>query len=118
MMDRKLSDKDVRRKKTIGYLKVGIPVAAIAVISVILAVAVQPELKADEVDVSEVRGGVLSVSVGATGSVVPFYEETVTSPIVSKILEVYKKTMEVDFRKERRVNINAENSMRKFNKGV
>ena len=66
-------------------------VAAIAVISVILAVAVQPELKADEVDVSEVRGGVLSVSVGATGSVVPFYEETVTSPIVSKILEVYKK---------------------------
>ena len=94
MMDRKLSDKDVRRKKTISYLKVGIPVAAIAVISVILAVAVQPELKADEVDVSEVRGGVLSVSVGATGSVVPFYEETVTSPIVSKILEVYKKSGE------------------------
>lgn len=94
MMDKKLSEKEIRRKKTAGYMKVAVPVAAIAVICIIVAVTVQPALKSDLLDISEVQSGTLSVSVGATGSVVPFYEESVTSPIATKILEVYKKSGE------------------------
>ena len=82
-MDKKLSEKEIRRKKTAGYMKVAV-----------LAVTVQPALKSDLLDISEVQSGTLSVSVGATGSVVPFYEESVTSPIATKILEVYKKSGE------------------------
>lgn len=93
-MDKKLSEKEIRRKKTAGYMKVAVPVAAIAVICIIVAVTVQPALKSDLLDISEVQSGMLSVSVGATGSVVPFYEESVTSPIATKILEVYKKSGE------------------------
>lgn len=93
-MDKKLSEKEIRRKKTAGYMKVAVPVAAIAVICIIVAVTVQPALKSDLLDISEVQSGTLSVSVGATGSVVPFYEESVTSPIATKILEVYKKSGE------------------------
>lgn len=93
-MDKKLSEKEIRRKKTVGYMKVAVPVAAITVICIIVAVTVQPALKSDLLDISEVQSGTLSVSVGATGSVVPFYEESVTSPIATKILEVYKKSGE------------------------
>ena len=94
MMDKKLSRKEIRRKKAAGYMKVAVPLAAVAVICVIVAVALQPALKSDLLDISEVQRGTLSVSVGATGSVVPFYEESVTSPIATKILEVYKKSGE------------------------
>ena len=94
-MDKKLSEKEIRRKKTVGYMKVAVPVAAITVICIIVAVTVQPALKSDLLDISEVQSGTLSVSVGATGSVVPFYEESVTSPIATKILEVYKKSGEL-----------------------
>ena len=93
-MDKKLSEKEIRRKKTAGYMKVAVPVAAIAVICVTVAVTVQPALDSDNLDISEVQKGTLSVSVGATGSVVPFYEESVTSPIATKVLEVYKKSGE------------------------
>ena len=94
MMDRKLSEKDLRKKKTVRYLKIGIPIAAVLAVTVFIATISQPGLKSEIMDVAEVRRGTLSVSVGATGSVVPFYEETVTSPIASKILEVYKKSGE------------------------
>ena len=93
-MDKKLSEKENRKKKTAGYMKVAVPVAAIAVICVTVAVTVQPALDSDNLDISEVQKGTLSVSVGATGSVVPFYEESVTSPIATKVLEVYKKSGE------------------------
>ncbi len=93
-MDKKLSRKEIRRKKAAGYMKVAVPLAAVAVICVIVAVALQPALKSDLLDISEVQRGTLSVSVGATGSVVPFYEESITSPIATKILEVYKKSGE------------------------
>ena len=93
-MDKKLSEKEIRRKKTAGYMKVAVPVAAIAVICVTVAVTVQPALDPDLLDISEVQKGTLSVSVGATGSVVPFYEESITSPIATKVLEVYKKSGE------------------------
>ncbi len=93
-MDRKLSEKDLRKKKTVRYLKIGIPIAAVLAVTVFIATISQPGLKSEIMDVAEVRRGTLSVSVGATGSVVPFYEETVTSPIASKILEVYKKSGE------------------------
>lgn len=93
-MDRKLSDQEIRKKKMTGYAKACILAVTVICISVLIASVTRPGLKSDEVDVSEVQEGILSVSVGATGSVVPFYEETVTSPIASKILEVYRKSGE------------------------
>lgn len=94
-MDRKLSDSDIRKRKIAKGLKVAMPLAVIAAVSVVLAVALRPGIDMDLVEVSEAGTGVLSVSIGATGSVMPFYEETVTSPIASKVLEVYRKSGEM-----------------------
>ena len=39
--------------------------------------------------ISEVDRGTIDISVSATGKVVPAFEEVITSPISSQILEVY-----------------------------
>ena len=93
-MDRKLSDEDKRKKRITKYVRIGIPVCGLIVVSILLATFVQPGLNLASVDIAQASEGTLEVSVGATGTVTPFYEETVTSPIATKVLEVYKKSGE------------------------
>lgn len=92
-MDRKLSDKDVRRRKTAGYARMA-AVCGLVIVSIVVANFVRPGLSLESVDVAQASKGTLEVSVGATGTVAPFYEESVTSPISTKILEVYRKSGE------------------------
>ena len=66
----------------------------LVVISIVIANFVQPGLDLESADVAQASKGTLEVSVGATGTVTPFYEESITSPISTKILEVYKKSGE------------------------
>lgn len=94
MMDRKLSDKDIRKKKMAGYVRIGAVACSLAAISVVIATFVKPGVALESLDVAQASEGTLEVSVGATGSVTPFYEEVITSPISTKILEVYKKSGE------------------------
>ena len=68
--------------------------ACLVVVAVVIANVVRPGISLASVDVAEASKGTLEVSVGATGTVAPFYEETLTSPIATKILEVYKKSGE------------------------
>ncbi len=93
-MDRKLSDKDVRRRKTAGYARMAAAVCGLVIVSIVVANFVRPGLSLESVDVAQASKGTLEVSVGATGTVAPFYEESVTSPISTKILEVYRKSGE------------------------
>lgn len=93
-MDRKLSDKDIRRKKITRYVRIGAVGCVLVVISIVIANFVQPGLDLESINVAQASKGTLEVSVGATGSVTPFYEESITSPISTKILEVYKKSGE------------------------
>ena len=59
-----------------------------------LASVLKPSLPEDSIDMSTVTRGPLEISLGATGSVVPFYEEVISSPISTKILDVYRKAGE------------------------
>lgn len=93
-MKNKLSDKDIRRKKIVGYVRMGAVVCTLGVISIVIANFVRPSLSLESADVAQASKGTLEVSVGATGTVTPFYEESITSPISTKILEVYKKSGE------------------------
>ena len=52
----------------------------------------QPKIRGAEVNFGVVDEGAVEVSVYATGKVVPFAEEIITSPVSSKVLEVYKKS--------------------------
>ncbi|MDR2472085.1 MAG: HlyD family efflux transporter periplasmic adaptor subunit [Tannerella sp.] len=90
-MDRAIS-KEVKQKEQLRkWLKAGAAVV-VAVMAVWLIISfLSPSMKRSDLLVSKVERGTLEVSVGATGRVVPAFEEIINSPIHSRVLEVYKK---------------------------
>lgn len=94
MMDREISAKKRRDKRNKLYIKLGIILSAAIVFMVVLVGMLSPKLKMSDIETSTVEAGSLDVSVGAVGSVVPYYEEVISSPISSKILDVYKHSGE------------------------
>lgn len=90
-MDREIS-KDVRRKEAIKqWSKVGIGlIVAVVVIAGVLSV-MQTTLTRKDLTLSKVDIGTIEVSASASGKVVPAFEEIITSPINSRIVEIYKK---------------------------
>ncbi len=77
-----------RNKKIIRYSAIG--VTAVVVISVLVSLMRTGVQKKDLV-LSTVDKGTIEVSVSASGKVVPAFEEIITSPINSRIIEVYRR---------------------------
>lgn len=94
-MDRKISDKELRNRKRKKYVKLCAYLAGSIGLAALIISVMKPTLSLDDVEVSLSEIGSLDISLNATGSVVPFYEEVMTSPLSTKILEVYKKSGEV-----------------------
>ena len=67
----------------------GIAFAAVAVY--LLTALIQPAVSRKDLQISTVDRGTIEVSVNASGKVVPAFEETVNSPINSRIVEIYRK---------------------------
>ena len=93
-MDRQLSPQIIRRRKIKFILRVSISLLVAVLFIILLANAFKPGIRAKEIVTSNVDGGTLEISIYATGKVVPLSEEIITSPLSSKILEVYKKAGE------------------------
>ena len=77
-----------RNKKIIRYSAIG--VTAVVVISVLVSLMRTGVQKKDLV-LSTVDKGTIEVSVSSSGKVVPAFEEIITSPINSRIVEVYRR---------------------------
>ncbi|MDL2244217.1 efflux RND transporter periplasmic adaptor subunit [Parabacteroides sp. OttesenSCG-928-J18] len=90
-MDREIP-KEVRRKELIKQLtKVGIFLAVGIVAVWALFAVMQTGVKKKDLQISKVDIGLIEVTSSASGKVVPAFEEIVTSPINSRIVEVYKR---------------------------
>lgn len=88
-MDRELTSaerKKIRRKK---IFTIAAPVIAVAVAIIGVAALHSASLNASDLQFSEAVRGEIETSVSATGKVVPSYEETVVSPVSTKIMEIY-----------------------------
>ena len=90
-MDRIISPEERRKRQRTRYLKMAVGAAAGVAVFVLLVRLLSPKIDLNTVNVGMVDRGALEVSVYATGKVVPLAEEVITSPVSSKILEVYKK---------------------------
>ena len=90
-MDRIISPEERRKRQRMNYLKMTAGAVVGVAAFVLLVKLLSPKINLDEVNVGTVDQGALEVSVYATGKVVPLAEEVITSPVSSKILEVYKK---------------------------
>ena len=90
-MDREIP-KEVRRKeRNKKLIRYGISAAAVIVVISVLISVMRTGVKEKDVVFSTVDRGTIEVSVSASGKVVPAFEEIMTSPISTRILEVYKK---------------------------
>ncbi|MDL2256171.1 efflux RND transporter periplasmic adaptor subunit [Parabacteroides sp. OttesenSCG-928-G06] len=90
-MDREIP-KEIRRKELIKQLtKAGLfLIVGIAVIWGLLSV-MQTRIKKKDLIISTVDTGTIEVTSSASGKVLPAFEEIITSPINSRIVEVYKR---------------------------
>ncbi len=90
-MDREIS-KEVRQKESRKQMiKIGSGVGIAVVLIVLVISLLQTSLNRNDIQLSTVDVGVIEVSVSASGKVVPAFEEIITSPIHSRIVEIYKK---------------------------
>lgn len=90
-MDRQLSDKEKNAAKRKMMLRIGIPVAVIAVAAISVPAILQPSMDATKMTFGIVDRGDVYTSLSASGKVVPAYEEIITSPISARIMEVYRR---------------------------
>lgn len=90
-MDREIPKeirKKERNKKIIRFS--AIAVTAVVVISILISL-MRTGVKKKDIILSAVDKGTIEVSVSASGKVVPAFEEIITSPINSRIVEVYRR---------------------------
>lgn len=91
-MDRKLSEKELKMRIVRRVVKVTVAVMAVGSVMSAAVFALRPKADISEMELCRAAYGDIDISIGAVGSVVPYYEEVITSPIHTKILEVYRKS--------------------------
>lgn len=88
-MDRTIPIAEQRKKKFIRIGKYATIVVAAGLLVGYLCSLTTPSVSSHSVVLSTVDRGSIDISVTAVGNVVPAFEEIITSPISSRILEVY-----------------------------
>jgi len=90
-MDRAISKEQQRKEQRKQFLKIGIGIIAIAAVISLIISFMQTSVNRKDLTISTVDKGTIEVSVNASGKVIPAFEEIISSPINSRIVEVYKK---------------------------
>ena len=90
-MDREIPKEERRRERNKKLIRYGVAgVAGVVALSVLISL-MRTGVKEKDLVFSTVDQGTIEVSVSASGKVVPAFEESINSPINTRILEVYKK---------------------------
>ena len=90
-MDRTIPIEEQQKKRRKRLLIAGGSILLLFLLIIWGSFLLKPSLSRDSLQISTVERGVLEISINASGTVTPAYEEIVNSPIESRILEVYKK---------------------------
>jgi HlyD family secretion protein len=90
-MDRVISKAERRKALRKQIFKTGAGITALVIAIGLVIGLMQPGLNRKDLRISTVERGTIEVSVNASGKVVPAFEEIINSPILSRIVEVYKK---------------------------
>lgn len=88
-MDREISNKERQRQRLRSIAKVAVPVAAGIATLWFITGFTDASVKRSELTFATVKRGTIESTIASTGKVVPAFEEIITSPINSRIIEVY-----------------------------
>lgn len=88
-MDRELTKEEISRNRRKMFLRIGIP-AAVVIIGGALAIGVaRGSVRRAELNLGTVDRGDIESTIQASGKVVPAFEQIITSPIASRVVEIY-----------------------------
>ena len=88
-MDRELTKEEISRNRRKMFLRIGIP-AAVVIIGGALAIGVaRGSVRRGELNLGTVDRGDIESTIQASGKVVPSFEQIITSPIASRVVEIY-----------------------------
>ncbi len=88
-MDREISPKEQKKRKIKKIMAVAIPLVVIFA-GIILSISfMAPSMKRESLDFITVDKGTVETSADASGKVVPAYELIITSPVATRIMEIY-----------------------------
>lgn len=90
-MDRKISDEEKSRMRRRQWLRAGVVAAVVAAAAATAVSFLGKTVDSNKLEIAEARRGSLESTVIASGKVVPAYEEIISSPIATRIVEVYCK---------------------------
>lgn len=88
-MDREISLKEKRKRKYKKILRIAAPVAAITIAITIIIISTSGKIKRGDIEFITADRGTVETSADASGKVIPAYELTITSPVATKIIEIY-----------------------------
>ena len=90
-MDREISAEERRRRRIKIAVRAIVAVTACAVLFFVVLSMLRSSVNLNDLKLSTVSRGTVEVSVGASGRVVPLFEEVVNSPINTRIVQVFRK---------------------------
>ncbi len=91
-MDREISKEVKLREKWRRILKYSMALVGASVFIVVVVSLMKDDVALDSLEFCKVETGNVEVSINASGVLSPVYEQIITAPINTKIIEVYAKT--------------------------
>lgn len=91
-MDRALSESTKRKQKRKIFLRIAIVVVTLTISVILLRNYIRPKIDSDEFYTAKAIIGDIQATVSASGTVLPEFEEIISSPVASKIKGIVKNT--------------------------
>lgn len=93
-MDSQIPHEIIRQRRLKRIIRTAAYAGTAIILFIVLISVLRGGIKASSINISVADRGSLEITVSSSGKVVPLYEEVITSPIPSKVLDVYKKSGE------------------------
>lgn len=88
-MDRQLTNEEISRERRKRWMRIGIPAAVVIAGGVLVMSLARGSVRRGELNMGTVDRGAIESTIQASGKVVPAFEEIITSPIASRVVEIY-----------------------------
>jgi len=90
-MDRPLNNQTLLQNKRKQYMKIGIPIAGLALIFLAFSAWIRPSVDRKNILTARVEKGTVEETISASGTVVPSFEQSVSSPTETRVLSIRKR---------------------------
>src|SRR5690242_11078358 len=90
-MDRPLNNQTLLQNKRKQYMKIGIPIAGLALLFLAFSAWISPSVDRKNILTARVEKGTVEETISASGTVVPSFEQSISSPTETRVLSIRRK---------------------------